>query len=105
MAVSSRFRTSPRDTFSWAGAAPSSNRLSTPFAVRAGMVLPVKMGALAHGEIRVLPVEPPYHVPARAGDLVDTPSVPGRDEEIPVRRNGYRVDVEVIERLLSRCRR
>ena len=64
------------------------------------MVLPVKMSAFAHGEIRVLAVEPPYHLPASTGDLVDAPSVPGRDEQVPVRRNRYGVDMEVIERLL-----
>ncbi len=68
-------------------------------AVRADVVLPPEGGARPHLEARPLPAEPPGHLPARAGYLVDGTGIAGRDQELAVRRDRDRVDVEVVERV------
>ncbi len=62
------------------------------------MVLEPERGTRPHREAGPLPAQPPDHLPARPGDLVNRRRVAGRDDQVPVRRDRDRVDVQVVER-------
>ena len=61
-------------------------------------MLPCEVRALPHLEVALLAAEPPEHLLRLAIDLVDRVRVASRHEEVPVRLDGDRIDVEVVVR-------